>query len=157
LPDAGVLTSIAQEGTLGSPAGADMSTDIAAIDTVVDSVLVANRSNDSSGDFSYLDAGAEQDVVEITTSTRMILNAVWVDAINLTNNGTFKIYTKIDGANYREIISNKVTITGGTTEAINLISGDMGITEDFKVTYEEAGDEGAARTIAYSIVYETKE
>jgi len=140
-------------------AGANIAADIIVIDGIVDTIAAENSSSDSSGTFSYLDAGAEQDVVEVTNTTRKIINAVWVDCINLTNNGTFKLYYKVDGTNYREITDLAYTITAGTTEAINLLSnaGNLGITEDFKVTYEEAGDEGAARDIPYSLIYETKE
>jgi len=140
-------------------AGASITADIATIDGIVDTITAENSSDDSSGTFSYLDAGAEQDVVEITNSTRKIINAIWVDAINLTNNGTFKVYYKVDGTNYRELTDLAYTITAGTTEAVNLLgyAGNLGITEDLKVTYEEAGDEGAARDIPYSLIYETKE
>ncbi len=138
-------------------AGANVAADIITIDGIVDTITAENSSNDSSGTFSYLDAGGEQDVVEITNSTRKIINAIWVDCTNLTNNGQFKVYYKIDGTNYREVNDLTNTITGGTTEALNLLAGNMGITEDVKVTYTEAGDEGAAKDIPYSVVYETKE
>lgn len=179
LPNSGALTSIAQESTvakeatLGTPADTDIATDIANLDTVVDGVetkidiidgivdtiTAENSTSDSSGTFSYLDTGGEQDVVEITNTTRKIVNALWVDAVNLTNNGTFKVYYKVDGTNYREITDLAYTITNGTTEAVNLLAyaGGLGVTEDFKVTYEEATDEGAARDIPYSVIYETKE
>jgi hypothetical protein len=137
----------------------DINTAIATVDGNVDTLVSTNGSNDSSGTHSYLDAGGEQDVVELTNSTRKIINSLWVDCTNLTNNGTFKIYYKVDGTNYREMTDLAYTITGGTTEAVNLLSnaGNLGITEDIKITYEEAADEGAARDIPYSIVYETKE
>lgn len=138
-------------------AGASIAIDIAANQTDLDAILATNGSADSSGTFSYLDAGAEQDVVELTNSTRKTISAIFVDAINLTNNGTFKVYYKVDGTNYRELVANATTITAGTDEAINLIAGNLAITEDFKVTYTEASDEGAARDIPFSVIYETKE
>jgi len=134
------------------------------LDLILDELTVQGDTNeallttvDSSGTFSYLDAGSEQDVVELTNSTRKTISAIWVDAINLTNNGTFKVSYKVDGTNYRELVDNAKTITAGTDEAINLISGNLAITEDLKVTYEEASDEGAARAIPFSVIYETKE
>lgn len=138
-------------------AGASIAVDIAENQTDLDTLIATNGSADSSGTFSYLDAGSEQDVVELTNSTRKTIIAIWVDAINLTNNGTFKVYYKVDGTNYRELVANADTITSGTDEAINLITGTLAITEDLKITYEEASDEGAARDIPFSVIYETKE
>lgn len=170
LPDAGALTSIAQAsdlattdgkvdtvstavvttipGLIGTPV-ADVATDIANLRTIVDT-------NDSTGTFSYLDAGGEQDVIEITNSTRKIIDAIWVDTANLTNNGTFKIYYKVDGSNYR-VLSNTTTIDFSLSAAYNLLSTSIAITSDIKVTYEEASDEGAVRNIPYSVIYEVKE
>lgn len=138
-------------------AGASIAIDIAANQTDLNTIIATNGSANSSGTFSYLDAGAEQDVVELVNSTRKTISAIWVDAINLTNNGTFKVYYKVDGTNYRELVANANTITAGTDEAINLISGNLAITEDLKVSYTEASDEAAARAIPFSVIYETKE
>lgn len=125
--------------------------DSAAINTL----LAENSSGDSSGTFSYLDAGGEQDVVEITNSTRKILHGIWLDLVNMTQDGTIKIYYKVDGTNYREIESYPfVVATDADGIYLNL---NMGITEDFKVTYTESADEGAARDLPYSIVYRTVE
>lgn len=114
-----------------------------------------NDSNDSSGTFIYLDAGGEQDVVVIATTTRKIVLGIWLDLFNMTQNGTIKLYYKIDGSNYREFNSSDFTIaTDSKGVYVNL---NMGITYDLKVTYNEAVDEGDDRSIPYSIVYEEKE
>lgn len=156
---ADIATDIANVQTevdkLGSPAGASVSADIAVIDGNVDTLITVTSSTDSSGTKVYQDAGGEQTVIEITNTTRKIINAVWVDCINLTNNGSFKIYYKVDGTNYR--LLSTTTITAGTTEALNLITGNIAITEDIKVTYTEVSDEAADRDIPYSVIYEIKE
>lgn len=138
-------------GTVGSQTGSD---------ALIDDVLAANSSGDSSGTFSYLDAGGEQDVVEITNTTRKVVNGVWLDLSNMTQNGTIKVYYKIDGTNYRQV-------DNGGTQSYSFTVADgvdgyfvplvAGITEDAKVTYEEVADEGAARDIPYQIVYRTIE
>lgn len=135
LPDTGALSSLAQASE--------------------------NTSSDSSGTFSYLDAGGEQDVVEITNTTRKVIQGIWLDLDAMTQNGVIKCYHKIDGTNYRQVS------VGGTIQSYSFTEVDgidgvyldlnMGITSDFKVTYEEDVDEGTARDIPYSIVYRTIE
>ena len=121
---------------------------LSAIKTVV-------SSDDSSGSFSYLDAGGEQVVVKITTTTRKTIQGIWLDLVNMTQNGTIKLYYKIDGATYREFDSFAFTVlTDSDGIYINL---NMGITNDFEVRYTEGAEEGAARAIPYSIIYDTKE
>jgi hypothetical protein len=115
----------------------------------------ANSSGDSSGTLSYLDAGGEQTVVELTTTTRKVINGVWLDLVNMTQNGTIKAYYKIDGTNYREMSSSAFVVL--TDKDGFYLSLNMGITNDFKVTYTEGVDEGAARDIPYSLVYRTIE
>ena len=102
------------------------------------------------GTFSYLDAGGEQTVLEITSNTMRILHGIWLDLVNMTENGTVKIYYKIDGTNYREVTSAAFTVA--TDSDGFYIDVNMGIKYDFKVTYEEGGDEGADRAIPYQII-----
>ena len=128
---------------------------ITTVDTVVDGIATINASGDSSGTFSYLDVGAEQTVVEITTSIRKIIQGIWLDLTTMTQDGTIKGYYKIDGTNYREFFSQVFTVATDT-DGIYL-DLNMGITEDFKITYEESVDEEATRAIPYSIIYRTVE
>lgn len=112
---------------------------------------VVTRSEDDSDTFTYLDAGGEQDIVEISTSTRIIIYGIFLDLVNITQNGTIKVYHKIDGTNYREIDSTTFTVaTDSDGVFINLV---MGITYDLKLTYTELADEGSDRDIPYSIIY----
>jgi hypothetical protein len=117
----------------------------------LENIQATNGSADSSGTFSYLDAGGEQTVVEITTSTRIIIEGIWLDLTTITLNGTIKLYYKVDGTNYREFSSSAFTVATDSDGVY--FDLNMGITEDFKVTYTESADEGAARAIPYSIIY----
>lgn len=104
------------------------------------------------GSYSYLDAGLEQDVVSMAASTHYLHFFIWLDVSNLATNGTFKIYYKVDGTNYRHIDALDVTIVGGTTEAIYW--KDIVTKYDMKITYTEGADEGAGEpAILYSYIY----
>jgi hypothetical protein len=125
------------------------------VDTVVDGIAAANTSGDSSGSFSYLDAGSEQDVIELATTTRKVVNGIWLDLVNMTQNGTIKVYYKIDGTNYRLFSTTEFTVA---TDADGVyININAGITNALKVTYTEGADETADRAIPYSIIYRTIE
>jgi hypothetical protein len=100
------------------------------------------------GTLSYLDAGGEQTVFEATIARPIVIWGVFLDLNALTQNGTVKVYHKIDGSNYREIDSYAVA-AGDTNLYIDTI---FALNYDFKVTYTEAVDEGAARDIPYSYV-----
>lgn len=125
------------------------------VDTAVDDIKIQTASGDSTGTFSYLDAGAEQDVVEITGTTRKIIHGVSLDLTTMTQNGTIKLYLKIDGTNYREVDSFDFVVA--TDSDGYYISINMGITNDFKITYTEGADEAADRAIPYSVVYQSLE
>lgn len=117
----------------------------------IDAIQEVNTPN--TGTFSYLDAGGEQDVVEFSLSAS-VLRGFFFDTSNLTQNGTFKVYYKVDGTNYRQINSLDAAVTGGTTECIFIDLSSVGITSDIKVTYTEGGDEGAARDVPYEVTYQ---
>jgi len=121
----------------------------------VNSVINTTNSNDSSGTYVYTDTGGEQTIVTLTTSTRKIIYGVWVDLVNMTKDGTIKGYCKIDGTNYR-LFTTQYFIVATDSDGIYL-DISAGVTNDIKFTYEEDSDEGAARNIPYSIIYENKE
>jgi hypothetical protein len=130
LPDSGALSSIAQKNE--------------------------NTSDKEKDTTTYTDAGGEQTIVEITTVNRTKINGIWLDLVNMTQNGTMKLYYKIDGSNYRQFGGDFdfVVATDNDGQYFNL---NMGITDDFKVTYTESADEGADRDVPYCIVYDLKE
>lgn len=115
----------------------------------------------SGGTFSYLDAGGEQDVVEITPTTRVKIVGIWLDLSNMTQNGTIKLYHKIDGTNYRQLsiygTEQSYAFTVGDGVDGLMIPYNFYVDSDFKVTYEEGADEGAARDIPYNLFYEERE
>lgn len=118
----------------------------------------ANSSGDSSGTLSYLDAGGEQTIVELTTTTRKHIYGISLDLSNITiDAAVIKVYLKPDGTNYREIQAKRLTFNASTDGDGVYIDLNMGITSDFKVTFTEGGDEGADRDIPYSLVYRTIE
>jgi len=103
---------------------------------------------------SYTDAGGEQTIYEMVNTTRGIVYGVWLDLVNMTQNGTVKVYYKIDGTNYREFKSYSFTVI---TDSDGLfIPLTLGITNSLKVTYTEEVNETAARAIPYSIIYEVR-
>ncbi len=130
LPDSGALTSLAQKSE--------------------------NSSGDLTGTFAYLDAGGEQDVVELTTTTRKKVDGVSLDLVNMTQDGTIRVYHKINGTTYR-LMKPTYSFTVASDPDGLYIDLNMSITNDLKITYQEGADEGADRNIPYSLVYDIKE
>lgn len=109
---------------------------------------------DTSGTMSYLDAGGEQTVVEMAASTHYLhFRGVWLDLSNMIKDGEIKVYYKVDGTNYREIKGAGDTFTVANDPDGIYLDLNIWNKHDFKVTYTEAVDEGAARDIEYSIIY----
>lgn len=113
------------------------------------------RQLEDKGTFAYTDAGGEQTVLEQTSTARRVIHAVYLDLVNMTKDGTVKIYNKIDGTNYRECesyIFNVATASDGF-----VIKLGVGVTDAFKITYTESADEAASRNIPYVVVYDMGE
>jgi len=106
-----------------------------------------------SGTMSYLDVGGEQTVFELTPAGRVIIHGIFLDFVNMTFNGTIKLYLKIDGTTYRQFDDDLFLVA--EHDGIFLDFNAM-IESDLKITYEEAGDEGADRAIPYTLGYEEK-
>jgi len=109
---------------------------------------------DATGTFSYLDAGAKQEIFELTNTTRKIITGIYLDLRAMTKSGVATLEYKINGS-YG--VLDTIDYAYGVDAEILLISGPISITEDFKVSYTEDSDEGADRAIPYSIIYEVKE
>jgi hypothetical protein len=108
----------------------------------------------TSGTFSYLDAGGEQTIVEMATSTHYLhMRGIWLDLNTITLNGTIKVYYKVDGTNYREIKGAGDTFTVAADPDCIYLDLNIFTKADLKVTYTESADEGAARAIPYTIIY----
>ena len=125
------------------------------------SSVLKQLTTSSSGTHSYIDDGGEQDVVEITPTTRIKITGIWLDLSNMTQNGTVKLYHKIDGTNYRQLsiygTEQSYAFTVADTIDGFFIPYNFIVNSDFKVTYEEGGDEGAARDIVYNVFYDVVE
>ncbi len=126
---------------LGAPAGASVSADIAAILALVDSAQFT-------GPMSYLDAGGEQTVRENVLGTR---RRVWLNFSNrnMAQTGTFRIYFRVDGTNYDLYAKQPVTVGAGDERAWD---AEFTVNQDWKLTYEEDVNEGAARAIPYNVI-----
>jgi len=125
----------------------DVDTAIAAIDP--------GTSGENAGNFNYLDAGAEQTIIELTITDRKIIQGAWLDLFNMTQNGTIKCYYKVDGTNYREFSSEAFTVATDSDGVY--IDLNMGVSQDFKLTYTEGADEGGDRVMPYAIIWQAIE
>lgn len=109
----------------------------------------------SSGTLSYLDAGGTQDIVEVTTSDKKhLIRGILVDCDNLTQDGTLALFVKVDGTNYREVAN--VAFTVASDDSV-LLDANLITDKDFKFTWTEGGDEGAARNIPFKASYQVLE
>ena len=107
------------------------------------------------GTYSYIDAGGEQTVDILATADRHYIKSIWLDLINMTQDGNIKLYYKIDGTTFREFASYDFTVLTDSDGV--LIDCGFGIEANLKITYEEGADEGAARDIPYEIDYDKEE
>ncbi len=103
---------------------------------------------ETTGPYSYLDAGAEQDVVTDAVTTR---RHIWLEFSNqnMTQTGTFRIYRKIDGVTYDLYATIPVTVSAGDERAFDV---DFVTNQHWKLSYQENVDEAAARDIDFNIV-----
>lgn len=132
-------------------------------DTVAGSSIVARakkisarvKPNKTKGTYSHTGDATEEDVVEITPAVMSVVQGVWLDLVNMTQNGTIILYYKIDGINYREVLSQSFTVATDSDGVY--LNVNMGIVDDFKVTYKPSVGEGGAKNIPYLIVYNTME
>ena len=97
----------------------------------------------------------EQDLLEVlvptTGRTTINVGSIQLDLVNLTQDALIRIYSRIDGTNYREIFGTlidwKTTDPDGVMVVNNLITD-----HDLRITIQSAVAEGAQRTIPYALV-----
>ena len=95
---------------------------------------------------------AETTLKEITTSTRIKIESIWLDlTLLVTADATIKLYHKIDGTNYRVFETDAWALTDDDGV---LITG-FTINNDFKITI--TGGEAAGVSIPYNIIYQVME
>lgn len=123
-------------------------------ETKIDSMIATTETGESVGTLSYLDAGGEQTILEMTVSTRREIKSVWLDVTALTQDGDWKMYHKIDGSNYRAFDTGAFTVA---TDSDGILIDGFTINNDWKITWTEDADEGAARNIPYNVIYQELE
>ena len=103
--------------------------------------------------YDYLDAGGEQDIVAQTSITNRLIESVWIDLSNMTQDGTIILYAKEAGlATYTEFKS--ISWVQGTGPNLLQVDGfPTAVTSDWKMSWTEGGDEGDDRAIGYTITW----
>jgi len=106
------------------------------------------------GIFSYTDAGGEQTVYELSNDNNKIIHSAFLDLFTMAQNGTIKVYCKIDGTNYREFMSKSFTVATDSDGVF--IDLNFAVVRAVKITYTEESNEGTARAIPYIFSYENR-
>lgn len=133
----------------GSPTSSTFDNTTDSLENIRDELVTATAlidTTETTGPFSYLDAGAEQDVVEDATVVR---RHIWLEVSNrnMTQSGLFKLYRKVDGANY-DLWSTEQLLASGN----RVLDYEFTTNQHWKISYTEDADEGAARSIPYNII-----
>jgi len=115
-------------------------------------ILGLVNSAETVGPFSYLDAGGEQDVIEDTATTRRRVS-LEIDLTTMTQNGTIKLFRKVDGSTYILYTSTAFVVADG----LDVFDAQFTTNQAWKLTYTEGADEGAARSIPFNTVIEVIE
>jgi len=100
----------------------------------------------TSGTFAFPNGTTEQTIIELTPSVVTYLYNFWLDLNALTQNCTIKVYSKIDGTNYREI--EPMTLTN-IDYSLGLVLKEQMISTAWKITIQSTVAEGASRNIPY--------
>jgi len=153
VPTQDLATNATMNQVIGNKSDGKNGTSLYSQSAIILSQLAATKSQ---GAFTYIDAGGEVDIIELTVTTGEIIEGIWIDLVNMTQNGTIKLYYKIDGANYRQVSVGGTVQTYAYTVADGVdgvfIPGPFAIASGFKVSYEEGADEGANREIPYNVI-----
>jgi hypothetical protein len=106
-----------------------------------------------SGNFTLTSDTDEHTIIELTPTVTTYLYNFWLDIDALTQNCTLRIYYKIDGSNYREVVPMRLANVDPANQALAL--KEQIIDADWKITVQSATVEGANRTIYYRYYTET--
>ena len=145
------LAQFIMDGDAGGEAGGVLPSGVSLKD-MLDIITALVDSEETTGPFSYLDAGGEQNVVEDVATTRRRIS-VEFDLSAMTVNGTVRLYRKVDGSTYA--IYSEVTFNQAGAEQI--FDYQFTTNQAWKLTYTEVSDEGAARSIPYEVITEVIE
>ncbi len=110
-------------------------------------------SSETTGPFSYLDAGGEQTIHSNASTLRRRVN-VWVSNQNMINDGDFRIFVRLDGTTFALFVEKRVLAAAGE-EKVHI--EDFVVNQDWDIRYEETSDEGAARSIPFEVIEEPLE
>ena len=110
--------------------------------------LWKSKTTKVTGTFSYLDVGAEQTVFEVSGSQRGFIDGIILDLNTITLNGTVRLYSRVDGVNYRLLVTHTYHV--GVDPVGLFLDMKFPANVDFLISYEESADEAAARAIPYT-------
>jgi hypothetical protein len=100
----------------------------------------------TSGTFVLTSDTSEHTIIELTPTVVTYLYNFWLDLNALTQNCTLKVYSKIDGTNYREI--EPMTLSN-IDYSLGLVLKEQMISTAWKITIQSTVAEGASRNIPY--------
>jgi hypothetical protein len=102
----------------------------------------------TNGTFTLTNDTTEHTIIELTPSVVTYLYNFWLDLNALVQNCTIRVYSKIDGANYREILAMRLSdLTPADAEG--LVLKEQMISTAWKITIQSTVAEGASRSIPY--------
>jgi hypothetical protein len=100
----------------------------------------------TSGTFAFPNGTTEQTIIELTPSVVTYVYNFWLDLNALVQNCTIRVYSKIDGTNYREI--EPMTLSN-IDYSLGLVLKEQMISTAWKITIQSTVAEGASRNIPY--------
>jgi len=109
--------------------------------------LWKSKTTNVSGTFTYLDAGAEQTIFTVIGVQRGFIDGIILDLNSITLDGLIRIYSRVDGTNYRLLVTHTYTV--GVDPVGVFLDMKIPANVNFLVSYEESADEGAGRAIPY--------
>ena len=100
----------------------------------------------TSGTFVLTSDTSEHTIIELTPTVVTYLYNFWLDLNALVQNCTIRVYSKIDGTNYREIEPMRLNNINYT---LGLVLKEQIINTAWKITIQSTVAEGASRNIPY--------
>jgi hypothetical protein len=132
----------------GGGGNGDVSGEVSDIKTVTDAL--APSVTETTGTFSFDEtSAAEQDAIELAITARVVIGAIWLDFVNVTQDVTIKVYHKIDGTNYRQFQESS-WVDASDDDGV-LIVGRT-VYRDVKVSLTCGGGGGGSVNIPYVVV-----
>jgi len=97
--------------------------------------------------YTHQDNTDEQTMLELTPTVTTTYKNTFFDFTNLTQDATLKVYNKIDGTNYIELVGLRASI--GSDQRAGLVMKDITVASAIKWTLDSSIAEGATRAIDY--------